>query len=48
MEKAMLDQIREWLKEGAVIRATDTTGAVLEFQEDGSCLTGLSITFPEK
>jgi nicotinamide mononucleotide (NMN) deamidase PncC len=41
----LIAQIREWLKAGAAIAATDPSGKVLEEQPDGTVWGGLTITF---
>lgn len=42
-EKIILDQIRNWLKQGAAILANDPKGKILERQPDGSWVGGLRI-----
>lgn len=43
----VIDQVRDWLKQGATICATDPKGDILKTLPDGSCHGGLKIQFPE-
>lgn len=43
----ILSQIRQWLKDGATIRATDPTKPVLEMQPDGTCNGGMTVEYPK-
>jgi len=45
-EAAVLESIREWLKRGAVIFATDLDNPILEMMPNGSCNGGISIWYP--
>jgi hypothetical protein len=45
-EADVLRQIRTWLKDGAIISATDATRPVLEFSKDGKhFIGGMTIDF---
>lgn len=51
MEKEVLDQMRIWLVNGAIIKATDVNKSILEFGPDGRngvWIGGLTLIFPEK
>jgi hypothetical protein len=44
----VVDWIRTQLKAGNTIRATNPDGRVLEFMDDGTVHSGLTITGPDK
>jgi hypothetical protein len=47
-EHLMLENIREWLKQGATIRVADPKKPILDIQENGSIFGNLRIEFPKK